>query len=114
MKQHWDFLVSEIKKPLYALRVSLTFAVQFLALLFLRLVLWIVFFLFPIALSLMLAFHAATNQAKKELATSYVSPSSVSPLSVTPVKSIRSTVLGLQSLNEDITFWLRELKRIKN
>ena len=113
MKPYRDLLIDEIRKPIEAFKITLIFLIQFLALLFLRLVLWLAFFLLPIVFLFLTLFHLATNQAKKEL-DNRNTPLSPSVSVVNPLKNIRSQVLSFQSIDEDVRFWLNQLKRLKN
>ena len=67
MKQYWELLKDETRKPIEALKITLIYVIQFLALLFLRLVLWVLFFLLPVIVLFSFAFHLMTHQAKRLL-----------------------------------------------
>jgi hypothetical protein len=112
MKQYWEFLKEEIRKPIEALKITLIYLVQFLALLFLRLVLWCLFFLLPVILLFSFAFHMMTNQAKRLLPSNAVS-SNLPVIGQLQNNSVSRNLLSLKTVNEDARFWLRELERLK-
>ena len=113
MKRYWDLLIDEIRKPIEALKITLIFLIQFLALLCLRLVLWLAFFLLPMIFLFLALFHLATNQAKKGLDHGYVIRNPAVG-AVNPLENIRSKVFSLQSIDEDLQFWLAQLERLKH
>ncbi len=113
MKRYLDFAMNEIRKPIEALKTTLVVTIEFLALLFLRLVLWFFFFLLPVALLFSLAFHMVTHQVKRLVPNNAASsnPPEVSPLQG---RSVSHNPLNLQAINEDVRFWLRELERLRS
>ena len=106
MKPCWDFLTSEIRGPVRALKTTLIFLIQFTALLFLRLVLWLTLFFLPMIILLLTAFHLTAHQVRKEY-----TPSNPRLSNVNPLDTLRSKVLSLESVKGDVAFWLSEFKR---
>ena len=98
----------KIKKPIEALKLTVIFTLQFLALLCLRLVLWIVFFLLPLGLLLSVAFHVVTHQAKK------LAPEGIASSSPYQDRGASHNPLTLKTLSEDIRFWFREFERLRS
>lgn len=113
MKQYWELLKEEIRKPIEALKITLIYLAQFLAILFLRLVLWFLFFLLPVIILFSLVFHMMTNQAKKLIPNNPAS-SSFPALSQLQSRGASGNSFNLQTINQDARFWLRELERFKS
>ena len=113
MKPYLQMLLDETRRPLEVLKLTLVFSFRFFALLFLSLVLWLVFFLLPVIVLLSLTFHTMTNEAKR-LLTNKATSSNLPAVSPLQDRGISHNSLNLQTINEDVRFWLRELERLKS
>src|SRR3989338_4760426 len=104
MKRYLGHMVTEIRKPLEALKLTVIFSIQFLALLFLRVVLWMIFFLLPIGLLLLLAFHTVTHQVKRMI-PNHLDSSNLQEARPLQGKSASVNPLNLKAMNDDLRFW---------
>jgi len=101
------FLKEEISNPLQALKFTALFSLKFIALWFLRLILWIFFFFLPVILFLMFGAHYTTEIMRKkdqEIVQVQQKHGSVTSQAESPFWS-------LKSLSYDLRYWKRELEK---